>query len=496
MVKLYKKSLLRVLSLIVCVVMTVSLTVGCGKKDGDSLVDNKILDANSPVTIKIWHYYNGVQQTKFDSFVKKFNESVGAKNGIIVESVTKNSIEELNSSILSSVNKEPGAEKSPDIITVYADTAYKLDQKNALVDLDKYFSEEELSEFVDSYVQEGRFDGKTLKILPTAKSTEVMILNKTDWDKFAKAEKVSFDDLETWESMIKVAEKYYNYTDALTPTKKNDGKAFFGMDSVANYMTVGLNQLETNLVKVDENGKATYTPDKKAVKKLWENYYVPYVKGYFSSESRYRSDDIKIGKIISYVGSTSGALYNSDEVTINDDYTYPIENVVLKVPCFEGAKSSYVQQGAGMGVIKSNEKNEYASTVFLKWLTSTENNIELSAQTGYLPVKKEANDYQKIKKVMKEKNIKSNKTVDETMKIAVGEINSSELFFENPYKNSSEFRDALDKGMDKTAKEDYKTAYTRIKKGADREKVLEDYTSDKAFETWYRKYEINQKKSL
>lgn len=117
----------------------------------------------------------------------------------------------------------------PDIFATYAETAYVVDQLDGLADMSKYFTDEELDEYIDGYIEEGEFAGDgSLKIFPTAKSTEVMILNDTDWKKFAAATGVTTDDLATWEGLTEVAGKYYDYTDALTPDVPNDGKAFFG----------------------------------------------------------------------------------------------------------------------------------------------------------------------------------------------------------------------------------------------------------------------------
>lgn len=81
-------------------------------------------------------------------------------------------------------------------------------------------------------MSEGRIgeDG-SLKIFPIAKSTELMMLNKTDWDRFAEAAGASLDELNTLEGVTKVAREYYEWTDSLTP-QPNDGKAFFGRDAM------------------------------------------------------------------------------------------------------------------------------------------------------------------------------------------------------------------------------------------------------------------------
>ena len=57
-----------------------------------------------------------------------------------------------------------------------------------------------------SYIEEGRLgEGQALKIFPTAKSTEIFMLNKTDWDKFADATGASLDSLANMESLVAVS---------------------------------------------------------------------------------------------------------------------------------------------------------------------------------------------------------------------------------------------------------------------------------------------------
>lgn len=448
----------------------------------------KLLDKDSPVTITVWHYYNGIQQIQFDEMVNEFNNTTGKELGIIVEANSKNSINELSQSVLAAVNHEPGADELPDIYGNYAETAYQIDKLGMLVDLSKYMTEEELGEYVEEYMEEGSLGQEgALKIFPTAKSTEIMMLNLTDWEKFAGQCGVSFEDMTTWEGLAAVAEQYYEYTDSLTPDIANDGKAFFGRDSLANYMLVGAKQLGNEFVTVSKDGTLTASVDKETMRKLWDNYYVPYVKGYYKAENRFRTDDAKIGSIIALVGSTTGATYYPTEVTINDDYTYPIENVVLPVPNFEGYDSYIVQQGAGMSVLKSNEKTEYACVVFLKWLTQAQRNIQFSINSGYLPVKEEANNFEDIAHYGKEEGISD--TMLNTFQVAIDEINSSTLYTSIPYENSAQVRDYIADKMQDTAKEANAAASERISRGEDRDSVWESYTDDKAFDTWFEKFE-------
>lgn len=453
---------------------------GCG---GDGY--ERLLSQASPVTVTVWHYYNGVQQTQFDEMVSRFNNTVGSEKGIYVEAFSKNSVSELSESVLAAVNEEPGAENAPNIFATYVETAYQVDRLGKLADLGKYFTEDEKAEYIGEYLSEGTF-GDALVILPTAKSTEVMMLNLTDWEGFARAEGVTYDDLSTWEGLASVAEKYYEYTDAQTPDIPNDGKAFFGRDAVANYMMIGAKQLGHPFAQADADGNVSVSADRGTLKKLWENFYVPYVKGYFTAESRFRSDDAKIGAVIALVCSTTGAAYYPAEVTVNDDYTYPIENVVLKVPNFEGTEPHIVQQGAGMSVISADEKTEYASAVFLKWFTEEERNIGFAVNSGYLPVKKSANRYEKIASCKEAEGISG--TMMNTFSAAIDEVNSYTLYTSPPYERSAQVRDFIGGTIENAAKADRAAARERILAGEDRGTVLAEYTGDAAFERFYAEF--------
>ena len=51
---------------------------GCGGKEA-------LLDPSDPVSLTVWHYYNGTQQVAFDGLVEKFNDTVGREKGIYVQ---------------------------------------------------------------------------------------------------------------------------------------------------------------------------------------------------------------------------------------------------------------------------------------------------------------------------------------------------------------------------------------------------------------------------
>ena len=134
-----------------------------------------------------------------------------------------------------------------------------------------------MEKYVDSYIEEGYLkNDKALYLFPVAKTTESLMINKTDWEPFAKQTGSSLDELNTIEGVVKVAKRYYEWTDAKTPNKPNDGKAFYGRDSMANYFVIGMKQLGKDIFEV-RDGNVKFNIDKKLIKRLWENYYVPYI---------------------------------------------------------------------------------------------------------------------------------------------------------------------------------------------------------------------------
>ena len=133
-----------------------------------------------------------------------------------------------------------------------------MEQAGALANLSDYHDKEELEKYVDSYIEEGCIaaDG-TLRIFPTAKSTEIMMINRTDWEPFAAATGASLEELKTIEGVTAAAQAYYEWTDSQTPDIPGDGRAFYGRDAVANYFIIGMQQLGVEIFMVEKIGRAS-----------------------------------------------------------------------------------------------------------------------------------------------------------------------------------------------------------------------------------------------
>ena len=414
---------------LLCLVLALILT-GCAGKSP--------LDPKDPVSLTVWHYYNGSQQ----------------------------------------------AEAMPDIFSSYADTAYEVEQAGALADLSAYLGGEELEQYVDSYIEEGRIasDG-TLRIFPTAKSTEIMMLNKTDWDAFSDATGASLDALVTIEGVVETAKAYYEWTDGLTPDVPGDGKAFYGRDAMANYFIIGMQQQGVELFQV-EGGEMTLNVSREALRRLWENYYVPMVKGYFGAYGSFRSDDVKTGDILAYTGSTTSAMYFPDQVEL-DSGAYPIDYLVLPAPILDGGQNYAVQQGAGMVVSKSDERHEYAAVEFLKWFTQTENNLRFGCVSGYLPVRKDAGSVQELDKVIEEQGLTVAPKTYDCLTAVFERMGETSLYTNKSFRNGSAARKVLEYHLADQAAADRAAVAAAAARGEALEDAAAPYVSDAAFESWY-----------
>ena len=447
---------------------------GCGGSAGPE-VPAKVTD------ITVWTYYNGDQLESFNSLVDQFNETVGAQKGIRVSTESQGSVNDLETSVMDSAEGKVGAAAMPNIFSAYADTAYALDQMGMVVDLAPYLTEEEKAQFVEGYLSEGGFgeDG-SIKIFPVAKSTELLFLNDTDWQAFADAADVRYEDLSTMEGLTAAAEKYYNWTDAQTAAP-DDGKALFGRDAMANYMLVGAQQLGDTIFAV-KDGRMTVNFERDVARRLWDNYYVPFVRGWFAATGRFRSDDIKTGNVLAYVGSCSSATFFPTRVTNDANESHEISLKTLPAPQFEGGEAVAVQQGAGMVVTAAKEEEVEASVEFLKWFVRAENNIAFSVGSGYLPVTRKANDMQEI--------LASGLTLDDNMQqtlaVAVDTVNGNRLYTPHAFAGSSSARKVLEYGLSDLAAADRETVVQRIAEGQSAAEAEAEFLTDEYFEAWYQ----------
>lgn len=344
---------------------------------------NTVTKEEVPTTITVWHVYGGQTDSPLNDLIDQFNQTVGKQKQINVQVTSVSNTNTIHELVLAAANEEPGAPELPDLFISYPKTVLALPDDSILVDYKDYFSEEELSDFIPAFIEEGTIDDH-LVIFPVAKSTEIMFINQTIFDRFSQETGISMEDLDTWEGLYKAAETYAEWSDAQTPDIPGDAKAMFVHDYYFNYFQVGVESLGEDFFQGD---KLAFGP---VFQTVWEPLAQAAFKGGVWLKGGYATESIRTGESIVSVASSASILYYGDVVTYSDNTSEDITIVSRPCPVFENGEKLVMQRGAGFCTVRSTPEREQAAVTFLKWLTEPEHNVEFVTRTGYMPVTKSA----------------------------------------------------------------------------------------------------------
>lgn len=297
-----------------------------------------------PITITLWHVYGGEVNSPMNTLVDEFNRTVGQEQGIRVrvDSVSNSGV--IHENVLAAAYKDPGAPELPDLFVSYPKTVLALPDENILADYHDYFTDEELDAYLPEFIEEGTVDDR-LVILPLAKSTEILFVNKTAFDRFAAETGAALDELSTWEGLYAMAERYAEWS---------GGKSFFVHDYHFNYFQVGVESLGENFF--DKDGIA-FGP---VFTRAWKPYARAALTGGLWLGSGYATEPLRTGDVIASVASSASVLYYSDVVTDENNRTEKVEIISLPCPIFEGGEKLVMQRGTGICTVKSTPEREKA----------------------------------------------------------------------------------------------------------------------------------------
>ncbi len=242
----------------------------------------------NPVSISFAYCSNSEDVEKLtNEMVERFNKSVGKDVGIVVEARNYKSVD-YYSSLVSDflVGGITNADIS-DINMVNYETAYLAKTMNKIASIDDYLEEEELSEYIRGYLERGRYTSDSKRfVFPINNDTKVIYVNNVQWERFKQANP-GYDEsvFETWESLVEVSMRYYDWTDSLTPDIEGDGKAFIAFDSLSDYIFTSSNQLMNSIIQPGHK-EVRINLDKRALYRLWEPVYKGFIYGGISIQRR------------------------------------------------------------------------------------------------------------------------------------------------------------------------------------------------------------------
>lgn len=436
----------------------------------------QVLNPDSPSVITLWHAYNAFAKAAFDQKINEFNDTAGKEKGIIVEAYGFGNSDELNSALFDSANRIIGSEPLPNLFIAYPDSAYRLENIAPLVELDQYFTREELDLYRPEFLAEGIWEkGASPKMLPVAKSTELLFLNGTDFQRFSGDTGITEKDLETWEGLAEAGRAYYEWS---------GGKPFLGINQFNDFAVMTAVQMGTEpFQKQEQDGSLSFNYPIETAQKAWEVCYVPHIMGWYKS-STFNQDGVKSGKLMAYIGSSAGAGYFPGEVIVNEKKSYPVECRVLPYPTFKGRDGYMTQRGANMGAFVSDPVHEYAAAEFMKWFTQPKQNIEFAVSTGYIPVEKES--LLSLSELLKNVQEGDNRqAVEESVGAAVRAMGEEEFYVKQVFDNSYEASGVFSESLWNKISMDQDEISIRVQEGESWETAAAWYTGQENFQIWY-----------
>ena len=374
----------RLLASLMAGALAVTALTGCSK--GDSSSQEIVTELQNPVTIEMWHYMNGKQAEALQSIIDDFNSS--NELGITVKASAQGNIPDLNKKVIVASQ----ANTLPAIINVYPDIATGLINNNKLADLTPYVNNETVgmaedlkNDFVPDFVKElSQWGENKIYGFPMTKSTEVVYVNKTLLEKIG----YTVDDLKdlTFEKLAEISQK----------SKEQLGIPGFGFDSSSNAFISTLKEDGLDFVELD--GKINVVND-------WSKEFMQFFRnevqsGAFrttTSEEKFLSDPFSNQRVLMYQGSSAGFAH------INTNGAFDI--AIVEVPYFEGKDKAVIQQGASLfATTDVSPEEQYAAYEFMKFATNTENTAKFATATGYLPVRKSAEDSTLVQELVADSN--------------------------------------------------------------------------------------------
>lgn len=348
----------RIVSLLLCVVMALSLLVGCGAKNDE------------PVTLTIWHVYGSQTESPLNDVIDEFNATVGQEQKIFINVTSVTDSGDIDEMLTAALTKQPGAMSLPDLFTAYPRVQEQFGAAQ-LLDWSQYMKEDELTVYRQDFLSEGWFGDKLL-MLPIAKSSELLFVNRTLFDDFSADTGVTMDCFNDMESLAAACDAYYDWSDGKTMFQINDFYHYF----LANMTGLGERFVVNGKMNVDSDAfAAAFAPVAQAA-----------IYGGLCVGDGYASDRWKTGEVICNIGSTAGILYLRDYVTYEDNTTRDVETNVLPYPCLTGADPTVVQRGGGLFAVKSDDERKNKAAVFAQWIAEQQHNLDFVTPSGYLPV--------------------------------------------------------------------------------------------------------------
>ncbi len=336
-----------------------------------------LLNPKKPTTLNMWHVYGEQVGSPMNEYIEQFNSTVGKEKGVVINVALMSNASQIGKKLKDAQTGKAGSKDMPDLFFCHSSDARNLGADN-LLDWNDYFSQAELNDFIPSFLSDGMIDNN-LSVLPVSKSTYLLFVAGGVFDRFAAEKDVSFSDLETWKGFFDVAEKYYAWS---------GGKPFCAIDFL-----IRLAELCAISDGEDISYKdGWYADDNPAMTAAYEAFASSIAKGHIVVSDMYSNTQVMTGQTCAGIGSSASVLYYNDEITYPDNTSEKMNLKVLPMPQQTNKQKVATQAGVGLCAYKTTDVKAEAATVFARWFTEAQRNLDFVLTTGYMPVRTGAFD--------------------------------------------------------------------------------------------------------
>lgn len=330
------------------------------------------------ITVEFWHSMSRANGDAVQYLVDRFN----AENeyGIFVNATYQGSYGDAHQKVTAAL---VAGEGFPDIGQSYGNNVATYFPSGQVVELDQFifdptFGTRDFEDILLGYRNESSaFEDGKFYTLPFSKSTEVLYYNADFFNKtgaYATRAGGVFTPPTTWDELVVTAKAITAIT----------GEPAFGYDSLANLFITWTQQnggAYTQQEGTSVIDRALFNNDQ-AVSAV-EFFATGVREGYFrvAGDDRFHSGPFTSGRVMMYIGSTSGSVFNN-----NDLFTWSSAQVPM------GDNRRVIQQGANFFMLNNGLDQAIAAFLFVDFVMETENTVEWSMRSGYLPVRTSARD--------------------------------------------------------------------------------------------------------
>ena len=365
------KNVLRKLVVVGMVISVLASLVGC---QNEETVTKQGASSVNPVELTFWYSWTDKIQENNISLTNEFNETVGKEKGIHVNAEYQGSYDDLHQKLQAAYV----AGTTPDVTVMEIASTKTFAMNGVLEPMDDYIkaSGVDMSDFQEGLMKNSYYEDQCYG-LPYLRSTPIMYMNTT----IIKEAGLDPVGPKTWEELAEYIRVVHDKT----------GK--YGLSQHSYIWTFEAFMMEHGSSALNEEETATNI-NNDASKRIIDFYSELAQEGAVhlisSGESDKMKADVMNQDAAIWFGST-GDLTNNLQIASDNGF----EITTAFIP---KANQYGVPTGGANLIMTSSISDEHkdAAWVFIEWMTSKEQTIKASQNTGYLPTRISAKDAEEM----------------------------------------------------------------------------------------------------